>query len=64
MASGTASKEYKLQRLVTNYEKKYKEVTGQSISLGAADPGRIQLYAVALDLFQIEQYVGQDGGME
>lgn len=50
-----------MQRLVTNYEKKYKEVTGQSISLGAADPARIQLYAVALDLFQIEQYVDRAG---
>lgn len=50
-----------MQRLVTNYEKKYKEVTGQSISLGSADPVRIQLYAVALDLFQIEQYVDRAG---
>ena len=50
-----------MQRLVTNYEKKYKEVTGQSVSLGAADPARIQLYAVALDLFQIEQYVDRAG---
>lgn len=50
-----------MQRLVTNYEKKYKEVTGKSVSLGAADPARIQLYAIALDLFQIEQYVDRAG---
>ncbi len=50
-----------MQRLVTNYGKKYKEVTGKSVSLGAADPARIQLYAIALDLFQIEQYVDRAG---
>lgn len=50
-----------MHRLVSNYEKKYKEVTGQTISLGAADPVRIQLYAIALDLYQIEQYVDRAG---
>ncbi len=50
-----------MQRLVSNYEKKYKEVTGQTVSLGAADPARIQLYAIALDLYQIEQYVDRAG---
>lgn len=50
-----------MRRLVSNYEKRYKEVTGQTISLGAADPVRVQLYAVALDLFQIEQYVDRAG---
>ena len=42
-----------MQRLVSNYEKKYREVTGKAVSLGAADPARIQLYAIALDLYQI-----------
>lgn len=50
-----------MQRLVSNYEKRYKEVTGKTVSLGAADPARIQLYAVALDLYQIEQYVDRAG---
>ena len=50
-----------MQRLVGNYEKRYKEVTGKTVSLGAADPARIQLYAVALDLYQIEQYVDRAG---
>ena len=50
-----------MQRLVGNYEKRYKEVTGKNVSLGAADPARIQLYAVALDLYQIEQYVDRAG---
>ena len=50
-----------MQRLVGNYEKRYNEVTGKTVSLGAADPARIQLYAVALDLYQIEQYVDRAG---
>ena len=50
-----------MQRLVANYEKRYKEVTGKAVSLGAADPNRVQLYAIALDLFQIEQYVDRAG---
>ena len=50
-----------MQRLVSNYEKKYKEVTGKTVSLGAADPARIQLYAIALDLYQLEQYVDRAG---
>lgn len=50
-----------MQRLVSNYEKKYREVTGKAVSLGAADPARIQLYAIALDLYQIEQYVDRAG---
>lgn len=50
-----------MQRLVANYEKRYKEVTGQTVSLGAADPVRVQLYAIALDLYQIEQFVDRAG---
>ena len=50
-----------MERLVSNYEKRYKEVTGKTVSLGAADPARIQLYAVALDLYQLEQFVDRTG---
>lgn len=50
-----------MQRLVTNYEKRYQELTGKTISLGAADPMRIALYAVALDLYQIEKYIDRAG---
>lgn len=50
-----------MQRLVSNYEKRYKEVTGVTVSLGAADPNRVQLYAIALELYQIEQYVDRAG---
>jgi phage-related baseplate assembly protein len=50
-----------MQRLVSNYEKRYQEITGKAISLGAADPMRIALYAVALDQFQTEEYVDRAG---
>lgn len=50
-----------MQRLVANYESRYKELTGTEVSLGAADPMRILLYAVALDLYQTEQYVDRAG---
>lgn len=50
-----------MQRLVTNYEMRYRELTGKTISLGAADPMRIALYAVALDFYQIEKYVDRAG---
>ena len=50
-----------MQRLVKNYETRYKEITGTQISLGAADPMRILLYTIALDLYQIEQYVDRAG---
>lgn len=55
------SLEAMMQRMVSNYEQKYKEVTGKTISLGAADPARIQLYAITLELYQIEQYVDRAG---
>ena len=55
------SLEAMMERLVSNYEKRYQEVTGKAISLAAADPMRIALYAVALDLYQTEQYVDRAG---
>lgn len=50
-----------MERLVNNYEKRYEEITGKTVSLGAADPMRIALYAAALDLYQTEQYVDRAG---
>ena len=34
-----------MQRLVGNYEKRYKEVTGKTVSLGAADPAMLSVNA-------------------
>lgn len=50
-----------MQRLINNYEARYEEITGKKRSLSASDPVRILLYAVALDLFQLEQYVDRAG---
>lgn len=49
------------QRLVTNYERRYREITGKEVSLGMADPMRIALYSVALDFYQVEQFVDRAG---
>ena len=48
-------------RIIANYESRYKELTGKEISLAPADPMRILIYALTLDLFQIEQYVERAG---
>ncbi len=48
-------------RLIANYEARYKELTGKEISLAPADPMRILIYALTLDLYQIEQYVERAG---
>lgn len=50
-----------MRRLVANFETEYKARTGKAVSLSAADPMRILLYALALDLYQLEQYVDRAG---
>lgn len=50
-----------LERLIGNYESKYQELTGKAISLAPADPIRILLHAVAMDLFMVEQFVDRAG---
>ena len=50
-----------MNRMVSNFEKKYKEVTGKSRSLAPADPMRILIYSVALDLYQLEMYTDRAG---
>ncbi len=48
-------------RLVTNFENEYKRITGKEISLSPSDPNRIVLYAHALELYQVEQYIDRAG---
>lgn len=50
-----------MNRMIANYESRYKEITGKSISLSMADPMRIAIYACALELYQTEQYVDRAG---
>lgn len=49
------------QRLIANYEARYSDLTGKEVHLAPADPMRILLYAVALDLYQTEQHVDRAG---
>lgn len=48
-------------RMITNYEARYEELTGIPLILYPSHPMRIMIYAVALDLFQMEQYVERAG---
>lgn len=44
-------------QMLSDFSKKYEETTGKEISLGKADPVRMILYAVALQLYQGMQYI-------
>lgn len=48
-------------RMVANFESEYERITGKSISLSPSDPNRITLYAHALELYQVEQYIDRAG---
>lgn len=53
--------EQMMSRLVSNYEAKYEELTGKSITLEQSDPEMVKLNAVALLLYQVAQYVDRSG---
>lgn len=44
-------------QMLSDFSKKYEEITGKEISLGKADPVRMILYAAALQLYQGMQYI-------
>lgn len=48
-------------RMVANFESEYERITGKKISLSPSDPNRIVLYAHALELYQVEQYIDRAG---
>jgi phage-related baseplate assembly protein len=50
-----------INKLVSDYQDKYEELTGQSIILPVADENRMILGACALQLYQIYQYVERAG---
>lgn len=50
-------------RLIEDYEKKYKELTGKKISLSLADPYRLILYSCAVAIYQGYQYEDRAGKM-
>ncbi|PKM73016.1 MAG: phage tail protein [Firmicutes bacterium HGW-Firmicutes-16] len=47
--------------LVSDYEAGYKDATGTEISLAAASPMRLALYAAAAQIYQALQYVDREG---
>lgn len=49
------------ERMIANYEKRYKELTGKQSSLAPADKMRIVLYTLVLELYQIEMHVDRAG---
>lgn len=51
------------ERLVHDYEEKFRELTGEDISLGLADPYRLILYSCAVAIYQGYQYEDKAGKM-
>lgn len=47
--------------MITDFEEKYKEITGKEKSLGLADPYRLILYAASLQIYQAFQYLDDAG---
>ena len=50
-----------MTRMISNFESQYTEVTGKTRSLAPADPMRILIYSIALDLYQLEMYADRAG---
>lgn len=51
------------ERMIENYEKRYKELTGKDASLALADPVRLILYSCAVEIYQGYQYEDRAGKM-
>lgn len=52
------------EKMKSDYEKKYEEVTGESIVLSRADPATLILYACAVQLYQGYKYIDRAGKQE
>lgn len=59
--TGDDTLEAMLERLVNHYESQYQRLTNRPISLAPADPMRILMHSIALELFMIEQFVERAG---
>lgn len=51
------------EKMVRDYEDKYRELTGEDVSLGLADPYRLILYSCAVAIYQGYQYEDKAGKM-
>ena len=47
--------------LITDFQKRYEEITKETITLAQADPFRLVLYACCLQLYQAMQYIDNAG---
>lgn len=61
---GNATLESIEAELKSDYEKKYNEVTGESLVLARSDPATLILYACAVQLFQGFKYIDKAGKMD
>ena len=50
-------------RMISDYEKRYREITGRETSLALADPYRLIIYTCALAIYQGYQYEDKAGKM-
>lgn len=51
------------EQMITDYEERYKKLTGKEVHLAKADPYRLVLYACAVALYQGYQYTDKAGKM-
>ena len=52
------------KEMVADYEKKYKEVTGKSLSLKRSDPETLMLYAASVQIYHMLLHVDKTGKMD
>lgn len=50
--------------MVSNYEAKYKEVTGKTLTLKRADPETLKIYAVSVQIFHLLMHIDMAGKMD
>lgn len=50
--------------MVSDYEKKYKEVTGKNLSLRRADPEALKLYAASVQIYHLLLHIDMAGKMD
>lgn len=50
-----------LDQMIRDYQDKYSEITGKTVSLAQADPYRLILYSCALQIYQAMQYADRAG---
>lgn len=52
-----------LTQMINDYQEKYKEITGKTVSLAQADPHRLELHSCAVQIYQAMQYADFAGKM-